>query len=706
MDKNTFAGYSYTLAIILKKLYIFIFTIILLAFSAHPTCAKTREDKDLLCDSVLRQIFNYTKTVDTTGINQACTYAYTKMQMHTHRRNVTLMLIPSMYAISYGAGRHFIGEYYNKITAGSTNWLYNRRLLNISTIPHRRNTMSGILPLMTPDVYGENLFQNNILSPFNRSNRKYYTYNVTPLPFGNAQVCAYPKLKNTQTVEAKAIVSTKTGKISMVDFEGEFDMTRFFVSIVMGTGGYKSLFPINCNIRANFKFLGNNITGMLNTYYNLPKMLPDTLDNVADTALMAKVRPIPLNKAETALYANYFQQKTQKDSISDTKAKEKTHDFVKDVLWDIIGDNVLNDFTQDLGDKNQGYVRLSPVLNPLYMEYTPRKGFIYKFDIRGSYAFDENYQLAVRARASYSFKLRQLYLSIPATFRYNARHNGYIEMEMGSGNRINSSVIARNLLGINEKTDSIYHLSESDITEFKDNYLRITNHWMFNSNLSLDVGVVSHRRKATFPEFYQSFGYPVEYLSVAPHVGVSWMPWGQKGPLLTANYEQSIHGFLGANIPYARIETDSKCIIRAGKRKLYSLRTGAGFYLMRGRNWNFIDYSNFCDNYIPGGWNDDWSGSFELLDASWYNSSEFYVRSNFTYEAPMLLAAWLPLVGRYIEAERLYSSALVAKRLCPYTEWGYGCTTRLVSIGVFAAFRHAKYNGFGFKFEFELFRHW
>lgn len=33
--------------------------------------------------------------------------------------------------------------------------------------------------------------------------------------------------KNTQVIEARAIVDSQSGKISMVDFEGEYDMTRF-----------------------------------------------------------------------------------------------------------------------------------------------------------------------------------------------------------------------------------------------------------------------------------------------------------------------------------------------------------------------------------------------------------------------------------------------------------------------------------------------
>jgi hypothetical protein len=62
--------------------------------------------------------------------------------------------------------------------------------------------------------------------------------------------------------------------------------------------------------------------------------------------------------------------------------------------------------------------------------------------------------------------------------------------------------------------------------------------------------------------------------------------------------------------------------------------------------------------------------------------------------------------GRYVESERLYTSGLVVKHLYPYTEWGYGVSTRLMSLGFFAAFRQGKFDGIGCRFGFELFRNW
>ena len=59
-----------------------------------------------------------------------------------------------------------------------------------------------------------------------------------------------------------------------------------------------------------------------------------------------------------------------------------------------------------------------------------------------------------------------------------------------------------------------------------------------------------------------------------------------------------------------------------------------------------------------------------------------------------------------METERLYVSALSVKHLCPYAEFGYGFTTRLFSLGLFVANKKWKFDGFGCKVGFELFRHW
>ena len=684
----------------------YVYTIILCILTLCPTIgkAKRKTPKDDFRDSVLIRIYNYSSTIDHVHYSYPETYSYTKFQMRTNRRNTTLLFVPTMYTIARTTGRHFFGETYSKLTFNKNHQIDVQRMLNFSTIPHRHNTMTSVLNYLTPNVYGENLFQGNILSPFHRTNRKYYRYFVTALPFGKAQVYAYPRFKNTQLVRGRAIVDSETGRINLLDFEGEYDMTQFFVSITMNLEGHKSLYPQKCDLRANFRFMGNQITGMFTSVYGLPKFLPDSLHNVEDTTLMARIRPIKLTKAEQEYIEQYYREKNTKDSIAQHE-KKKTN-FAKDIIWDVIGDNVLNRIKQNFGTQNQGYLRISPILNPLYMGYSHRKGFIYKFDIRGSYQFNDDVQLALRFKAGYSFKRHQFYFRIPATLNYNQKHNGFLQVEMGNGNRINSNVVARRILDISEQRDTALAFPYGDYTDFKDNYLRVTNHWMFSPHVGFEVGLVAHHRKAVNPQFYRDFGFPASYRSVAPALALEWHPLNSHGPVIKVDYERSIKGLLNSNISYERVEMDVQSIIYTSRRRSFSLRGGSGFYTVKGDHWDFVDYSNFRDNNIPGGWNDDWSGEFELLNSGWYNASDYYVRTNATYEAPVLFASWLPLLGRYIENERLYVNALLVRHLHPYTEWGYGFTTRAISLGFFAAFKNAKFNGFGCKFGFELFRNW
>lgn len=481
----------------------------------------------------------------------------------------------------------------------------------------------------------------------------------------------------------------------MVDFEGEYDMTRFFISVKMGAEGFKSLVPKRCDMRANFRFLGNKIVGRYVTVYDLPDLQADSLKQLSDTAIMARVRPEELNLDEESLYQSYYKNKNIKDTLA-----HKENDFVKNVLWDMVGDNMLNRISQDFGKENQGYFKLSPIFNPLYMGYSERKGLVYKFDLRTQYAFDHNFLLSLQFKGGYSMRQHRFYFRLPFIFRYNNLHEGYLKAEMGNGNHITTNRVARKFVDTDTPTDTISNY------EFKNDYLKITNHWRFNQHLAFEVGLVNHKRLAVNPTFYTSHGYPSSYKSSAPAIGIQWSPKGKRGPVLTLDYERGIKGLFGSNIEYERVEMDAQSIFYSSRRRSYSLRVGTGFYTKKGDHWDFVDYTNFHDNNIPGGWNDDWSGEFELLSSQWYNASDYYARTNFTYEAPMLAVAWVPLIGRFIEKERLYISSLVVRHLHPYSELGYGVTTRLMTLGVFAAFHNASFDGIGCRFGFELFRNW
>ena len=130
-----------------------------------------------------------------------------------------------------------------------------------------------------------------------------------------------------------------------------------------------------------------------------------------------------------------------------------------------------------------------------------------------------------------------------------------------------------------------------------------------------------------------------------------------------------------------------------------------GFYTHRSTEY-FVDYINFRDKNLPGGWNDEWTGQFQLVNGQWYNESEYYIRAHLTYDSPLLALSWIPHAGRLIEAERFYASALSIQHHPFYYELGYGFTNRFFSTGIFTSFVGFKHDRVGFKFTIHIFNRW
>jgi hypothetical protein len=222
--------------------------------------------------------------------------------------------------------------------------------------------------------------------------------------------------------------------------------------------------------------------------------------------------------------------------------------------------------------------------------------------------------------------------------------------------------------------------------------------------LDVETGLSLHRRVAYNPEVMDFYGKPREYRSFSPILSFKLRPW-RRGPLFTLDYERGIDGINGSEIDYERWEADCSMKYSFNSIRKLNIRLGSGLYTRRGDNY-FVDFSNFRDNNLPEGWDDDWTGNFQLLDSRWYNESRYYARMNLSYETPLIFCSWLPLVGHYLEKERFYASALSIDHTRPYFELGYGFTTRLFSVGLFTSMLREHFHEFECKFTFELFRRW
>ena len=199
-------------------------------------------------------------------------------------------------------------------------------------------------------------------------------------------------------------------------------------------------------------------------------------------------------------------------------------------------------------------------------------------------------------------------------------------------------------------------------------------------------------------------GPPTTYKGFAPSLTLKYQPM-KSWPLFSLNYERCISGVFGSNMKYERWELDASYRRRYSSLKRFNVRVGGGFYTNKSTTY-FVDFINFHEDYLPGGWDDDWSGEFQLLNSQWYNASNYYFRTNVSYDSPLLILSRLPLAGRIMEAERIYFSFAQLEKTRGYYEIGYGFTTRYISLAFFSSFLNTQFKEVGTKFTFELFRKW
>ena len=644
---------------------------------------------------VLNRVWSYRRnyTVPANGTEQNVYMRYT---FGMDRRNALLFLVPTMYVIADG-DRHFVGESYCRLSFRDADEYDMKRQVVWGTIPRQRTAMPAMLEFSTPDFYDDTLYPGHVLSPFFKGNRYLYRYKVREVEENMAVIRFAPRKKNTQLVKGFATVDALTGRLQSIDLEGEYDMISFKVSAEMNQDAAHSRLPKRCTTDALFNFLGNRVTASFTTVYDCPRTLPDSLRNVKDRALMEELRPIPLNHREQEIYARYDSiQNAHRDTVTvDTVQQHKTTfgDWIKKVGWDIIGDNLINGNRTEIGAVS---MRFSPLLNPLYLGYSQSRGISYKLKLGFRYSWNTHRYLTLNPQFGYNFKLNQIFYTIPLRMTYNPKRNGYAEIKWANGNHTSNNFLAEDFR--RKAGDSI------SMPDFKDMYIQAVNNVEAFDWLEIMAGLVYHRRVSLNPQLMEDVGMASEFRSFGPLLTLRLTPW-RDGPVLTANFELGLKNIFKSNLDYRRWEFDASYMKRLPSLRILNMRAGTGFYTRRNTRY-FVDFANFRDNNLPSGWEDDWAGQFQLLNSMWYNQSNYYVRGHMSYDSPMLLLSYLPLVGRYLEVERIYVSGLSIAHTRPYMELGYGFTNRYFSAAVFANMLGGKIQEFGCQFTVELFRRW
>ncbi len=645
---------------------------------------------------VLQRLFNYSRNFTPNGVEGHTTNVYIKSNFNVWRRNPTLWLVPTMYSIADGK-RYLISESYNKLKFNDINDYKTKRQVSYSTIRHNRKALPTIVEYITPNIYDVCLYGDHILSPFNYYNRHYYRYNILPSINNRVIIEFKPCLPdNTQLVKGHAYVDIMTGRVHKAIFKGEFDMITFRTETTQGDEGIRSLLPKECKTNAIFYFMGNKIFSTLEAYYDCPANLPDSINDIFSLEIMDSIRPVPLTNQERYILQEYAEQH-KPVTIQEEDTVEKKFNFAKDVLQDAIGDNLITSIRYRT---DRAYLKISPILNPQYISYSSSNGISYKIKLGAEYYFNSHRYFEFRPRLGYNFKYKRPYFTLPLYFNYNPKRNGQVQVAYGNGNRIGNTYITDDIR--HEQGDSV-DLSD-DLHLFDDDYLTVSNNVKAFDWLEITSGFTYHYRKAYRPRELMKYGKQQAFKSFAPMLSVKLSPW-RKGPTLTVDYERGLNGILNSELDYERWEFDGSIKYDFYPLRKFNAKLGFGFY-SRKKDSYFVDYLHFRDDKLPEGWDDDWTGNFQLLESRWYNESSYYARANISYESPFIIMSWFPLIGHFFEKERFYLSALSLEHTRPYYEIGYGFTTRLLSIGIFASFLRTEYQDFGCKFTFELFRRW
>ena len=659
-----------------------------------PVSVVGKEKNDTL---ILNRIYEYLKA-NRSEFKPLVDNVYMKFRYNVEKRNFGLWLIPNTYVLAKDP-REYIRETYTKATFTDTHHFDVNAEVVTGTMRGDRIGMKTLLDFMTPNIYNMAFYDGHVLSPFNKWNRHYYHFTQIRLMNGATRLDFRPKLYNTQLLNGYAVVETETGRILRTVLNGEFDMITFRTEITQSEDEGRELMPAKCNTAATFRFMGNRVSVLFNAFYNCPTNLSDSINSISSREMMDSIRPVPLNRLDKQIYETYDREHAAADSIAALDTIPHKTNFWKKIFWDTIGETLVTPI--DAEARNASF-RIYPIINPLYADYSPTKGFRYKMKLRTTFRFSDHRYLNIEPTIGYNFKQSQLYFNIPIRMVYNPKRNGYAEIIYGNGNRIyNSTVIEE----INEAHLDTIDFSNTHMDEFRDNYLRLFNNIMIFDWLDIETGIFVHQRKSVVPEMMRQYGVPEEYRSFAPTIGIKLQPWLNKGPLFSFDWEESIKGVNQSNLEYTRWEFDAQWKYKIPGLRVLNMRFGTGLYTSKSTEY-FLDFSNFHDENLPEGWNDDWSGNFQLLGGREYNESKYYIRTNVSYESPLLLATWIPYLGKYIEKERFYISGVLLERSRPYYEIGYGFTNRYISAGAFASFRNTKFEEFGVKFDFELFKRW
>lgn len=679
------------------------------------------------------------------AISEYTAELYIKTNFDIESRNILFRLIPMFFKPKRGVNQ-YIAESYSDLHYTAPN-IYDQKVKAATgTIPRFGVPKGLTLEYFHINIYGSTLLYDKLISPLAANAKKYYEFSLDSVFYDENDIVHYkvsyePKKSSFQLVSGEMVISSSNWTVRSLTFYGRSEFFIFNNKIEMGElGSDKELLPVCYNAHIYMNFLGNKVDG--NYYVNLDyetietetkkikeskydlsksyKFSTDTCSYSTDQDIFNKFRPIELSEEEKNIYTQYSQ-----DSAKLDKSKVKKNR----TFWGDFGDLLISSNT--FRSEQFGNVKFSPLLNPFMLSFSGTNGLSYKQTIKYNHLFNGDRLLRIVPKMGYNFKQREFYWSVNSSLEYWPQKRGSIRLDLGKGNPLYASAALKEF---SDTPDSIFDIKKFDLEYYKNYYVNLYHSIEITNGLTVEVGLVSHRRKPVSKNKSEkpNIDLPVSrnsedveeeieekikktYISCGPRVMLSWTP-GQyyymngkrkinlhgNYPTIIFDYERGIKGFMNSTGGYEKLELEVQQYIPLSLMKSVSYRVGGGKFTNQDQLF-FVDFARFTKHNLPIGWKDEIGGVFQLLDGRWYNSSRHYIRGHVTYESPFLFLRHLTKESRFVLNERLYLNVLGMKHLNPYVEMGYGIGTHIFDLGLFLSSTNWKDFRFGFEITFELF---
>lgn len=716
--------------------YIFRYTLwlILMSFVLLPAKANKREDRRLM-DSLLNAACAKGKRA-LADIKEYDAKLYVRCRMTVNKRNTLIKFIPSMFKFQSGQNS-YIAETNNELHYTAPN-IYDRKVNEIAgTFPHLQSQPDIFTDYFYINIYSTTLLEDRLLSPLAMENKSYYRYKLDDYASTEKEfhIIITPKRRNTQLVRGEVCLDRQSGTIKTMNISGQYDLFHFSLQITMGEEGTAAFLPVRYIGEIDFKFAGNRLSGnyladlkydsIKNGYIRDERKIRKKLNLTQSYKLSTEharfikrpwefqpYRSVPLNSVDSLIY---MKSKQFNDS---TKLAEKLPKKRK-LIWGKLGDLMLSSHKFNMS--NTSYIKVSPIINPVLFSYSSTYGYSYRVDLPFQFLLKEGQSFSFFPRIGYNFTDKQFYWRFSGSMDYFPRKRGNLIFTIGNGERIyNSSVLDK----LKSETNKNINFDKLNLDYFNDFHWDFSNQIELFNGFQLTTGIIFHKRSPfRKSEIGYSFDNPFNfgrikttYVSFAPHVRMEFTPRQyyyynnynkinvkSYYPTFSVDWERGFKNVMKSSIEYERFEFEITYKLRIKSLRSLTSRLGYGFFTKQSDIF-FVDYANLTRYGLPYGWEDEMGGIFHLLDRRWYNASTYYVRGNILYESPMLFLTRIAGVTRYIQQERFYLNLLKMNNLNFYCEAGYGFATHVFDIGLFVNNINGKFNTFGCKFTFELFR--